>query len=74
MDIILPTKQPMWKNIWSNDGLPKVNTFCWTLAHGKILTGENLAKRGIKGPFHCTLCKKSEETSQHLFLECNFAK
>jgi hypothetical protein len=51
LQIVIPTKELMWKNIQNNDGLPKVNTFCWTLSHGKILIGDNLTKRGIKGPF-----------------------
>ena len=37
--------------------------------HGKILTGENLEKKGIEGPFICPL-----ETNLHLFFECNYAK
>jgi hypothetical protein len=33
-----PPLSKLWKEIWSNPSLPKVNTFCWLLAHGKILT------------------------------------
>jgi hypothetical protein len=62
-----------WKNIWSSDALPKINIFIWTLAHGKILTGENLMKRGFHGPFTCALCQRTQESSQHLFWECTFS-
>jgi hypothetical protein len=24
----LPAKSSMWRNIWNNDGLPKINIFC----------------------------------------------
>jgi hypothetical protein len=71
-DTQLPPKASHWKNIWNNDGLPKINTFCWTLLHRKILTGENLSKRGIHGPFRCALCKKESDTIQHIFLECSY--
>jgi hypothetical protein len=58
MQTVLPTKESMWKNIWSNDGLPKVNIFCWTLAHGKILTGENWLKEESKAPFVAPYVKR----------------
>lgn len=64
----------LWKFVWDNLGLPKVNFFTWPLAHRKILTGENLIKRGIVGPHRCPLCCQAEETIYHLFIECNFAK
>jgi hypothetical protein len=62
-----------WKNIWSQDALPKINIFIWSLAHGKILTGENLMKRGFHGPFICPLCQNSQDTIQHLFWDCPFS-
>lgn len=69
----LPPHSTCWKCIWSSDGLLKVNILCWTLAHGKILTGENLAKRGFLGPFRCSLYKKYSESINHLFLECSIS-
>ena len=42
--------------------------------HGKILTGENLEKKGIEGPFICPLCCENNETNLHLFFECNYAR
>jgi hypothetical protein len=67
-----PTSK-LWKEIWYGPSLPKVNALCWLLAHGKILTVENLLKRGIQGPSRCPLCLEASETITHLFLECNFA-
>eukprot|EP00253_Pinus_taeda_P008792 PITA_08792 len=62
-----------WKNVWDPLTLSKVNFFFWTLAHNKLLTGDNLAKRNIAGPHRCALCNSNLETAQHLFLECDFA-
>jgi hypothetical protein len=42
--------------------------------HGKVLTGENLLKRGFQGPFRCPLCEKNYESIQHLFWDCEFTK
>eukprot|EP00253_Pinus_taeda_P009881 PITA_09881 len=35
---------------WKSECIPKVKHFNWTLLKGKILTAENLRKRGIQGP------------------------
>jgi len=40
----LPPNYRVWNRIWDTNSLPKVNMFCWTLTHVKILTGENLQK------------------------------
>jgi len=63
----------MWKKIWSNNGMPKINIFCWIMAHGKILTIENLRKKGILGPWF-VLCNAEEETINHLFIDCKYAR
>jgi hypothetical protein len=43
------------------------------MAHGKLLTVDNLQKHGIVGPSRCVLCKGAIETIQHLFFECPFS-
>lgn len=63
----------LWNFVWDKMGLPKINFFSWLLAHRKVLTGENLAKRGILGPHRCPLCCSEEETIEHLFIECDYA-
>eukprot|EP00253_Pinus_taeda_P004292 PITA_04292 len=64
----------LWNSIWDPAALPKVNFFAWTLIHNKILTGDNLNKRSFAGPHWCALCRCNAETSQHLFIDCQFAK
>jgi hypothetical protein len=63
-----------WKDVWEPLAIPKVNFFFWTLVHNKILTGDNLEKRNIVGPHRCALCNNNAETTQHLFIDCNYAK
>ena len=50
-------KEGIWKNVWCSDGLPKIIKNCWLFTHQKILTAENLKKRGIEGPSRWILCK-----------------
>eukprot|EP00253_Pinus_taeda_P019066 PITA_19066 len=70
----VPLDPTQWKFIWSFPSLPKIDFFCWTLAHNSILTGDNLRKRGMEGPTRCPLCISEEETADHLLLLCPFAK
>jgi hypothetical protein len=35
---------------------------------------DNLEKRNIVGPPRCVLCNNNSETTQHLFMDCIFAK
>ena len=41
--------------------------------HQRVLTGENLEKRGIAGPFCCPLCTENSKNINHLFLKCPYA-
>jgi hypothetical protein len=61
------------KKTWIQDALPKINIFIWTLSHGKIITRENLMKRGFHDPFNCPLCQSNNDTIQHLLWDCSFS-
>lgn len=69
-----PSKCSMWNKIWRTNAIPKINFVCWLLSHKRILTTENLQKRGIVGPSRWPLCDKSEESISHLFLLCLFSR
>lgn len=64
----------VWNFLWTKAFIPKIDMFCWTLAHKSILSSENLRKRGMEGPFRCPLCKTEEETTDHLMLGCPYSK
>ena len=69
----VPMNPEIWNKIWNNSTLPKIEVFNWTLIHQRLLTGENLEKRGIEGPFCCPLYAVNSETISHLFLKCPYA-
>ena len=64
----------VWKYLWSNPFIPKIDFFCWTLSHKSVFSGENLKKRGMEGPTRCPLYKSEEETADHIFLGYQFSK
>lgn len=64
-----------WYNLlWHWHLPPKLKVFGWLVLKNRILTGKNLIKRGLFGPFVCAKCKSDEETVNHLFITCPFAQ
>ena len=49
---------------------PKVAFFAWEASWGKILTMEQLQRRGYSLANRCFLCLSEEETVNHLLLHC----
>lgn len=67
------TQAANWKlytAAWKTECIPKIKHFNWTLLKGKVLTAENLKKKGIQGPSICCFCHAEEESSQHIFQQC----
>ena len=50
----------------------KIKLFMWLVHHKKILTSDNIRKRGILGTSKCHLCEAQEETMEHLLNSCIF--
>ena len=63
-----------WKNIWKAKVPPRVAFFSWTAASGKILTLDNLCRRGIILATWCCMCKADGESIDHLLLHFPYAK
>lgn len=60
--------------IWKPKAEPKCRFFAWTLLHKKILTANNLLKRGWTDETDCGLCGNDLETPGHLCKDCPFTK
>jgi mannosylglycoprotein endo-beta-mannosidase len=61
------------KYIWKIKVPLKIRIFMWFLHRKVILTKDNLARRNWQGPKTCCFCDQ-DETIQHLFFQCPFAK
>ena len=60
--------------IWNLVIPPKIGIFTWEAAWGKVLTLDNLKRRGMAFANRCFLCEEDEETIDHLLIHCKSAK
>ena len=64
----------LWNKAWIKGLTPKINIFFWIFLQNKILTLDNLRKRGINVVNRCSLCKEGYEDRNHLFLSCTYSQ
>ena len=58
------------KIIWNSSMQPKVSFFAWEVTWGKVLTLDQVQKRGWTLANRCYLCQVHEESIDHLLLHC----
>ena len=63
-----------WRIIWSPDVPTKVGFFVWEASWGRVLTQDQLKRRGWILANRCSLCCAEEETINHILLHCSKAK
>ena len=69
----LPTDFPC-RSIWNPIVPPKLGFFAWEASWGKVLTLDQLKRRGIPLVNRCFLCEDDEETIDYLLIHCSRAK
>ena len=70
LELRTPSSFP-WKCIWKTCVQPKISFFTWEATWGKILTCDQLQKRGLSLASCCPLRLESEELVDHLLLHCS---
>ena len=69
------SRESVFSLLWQAKAMPKVLTTAWRILIDRIPSRVNLFRRGVPvTSTRCALCNLSEESSQHLFLECVFAQ
>ncbi|XP_028061851.1 uncharacterized protein LOC114265286 [Camellia sinensis] len=60
-----------WKSVWVSGMPSKVAFFVWTVSLGRILTIDNLIRRGHILVNWCCLCGQAAESVDHLLIHCS---
>ena len=67
-------EKPSWVKAWLSGLIPKINIFYWLALQNKILTQNNLIKRGHVMPNRFILYKNQLESGNHLFIHCSYSR
>ena len=60
--------------IWKRKIPLKVKIFCWLLLLGRLMTRSFRRRMFPEETAECPMCRREEETCQHLFFKCPFAQ
>jgi hypothetical protein len=61
--------QPVYiPSVWKINVPPRIQIFLWLLSHNKLMTKDNLLKRGIEKPKECMFCLEEETISHPFFI------
>ena len=63
-----------WQNLWKLKIPYKIYLFLWKLLHNGLLIRMELNRRQIIVSPKCVMCEQEDETLDHLFLKCPFAR
>jgi hypothetical protein len=74
-NVLTPVQSFAFKIVWKSAAPSKVRAMAWQLLLDRIPTKENLYRRRIIGAEEalCPMCAGAVESSNHLFLHCDFA-
>ncbi|XP_015075532.1 uncharacterized protein LOC107019626 [Solanum pennellii] len=68
-------QRPAWTCLMFNDAArPKAYFTIWILMNQKLATVDRLTQWGVVVDKICVLSKNAEESIEHLFLQCQFAR
>ena len=69
-----PGNPELKQMIWKLKTAPKIQHFCWRMLSGALTTGETLRYRHITSDAMCKRCCQEDETTIHLFFNCDYAR
>ncbi|KAF9625939.1 hypothetical protein IFM89_027807 [Coptis chinensis] len=67
-------KLHLFTKIWKLNLPQKIRFFMWQFTHQLLPTADLLCDRGFHVDTVCSLCLAAEESPQHIFLQCPFAR
>ena len=68
-----PALVPLYKAVWFKKRIPKHAFITWLLVWDRMKTRDKLIAWGINVPASCLLCGHMNESTTHLFFECDYS-
>lgn len=72
VQFLATTRSPMYKVIWKAWAPPRAKFFAWLAIQDRIWTNVRLARRGWPNNGPCALCRREQESIEHLFFQCRY--
>ena len=69
-----PASDFLYRLIWNPVVPPKIGVFAWEATWGKVLTLDQLKRRGMILVNRCFMCEEDEENIDHLLIHCKRAQ
>jgi len=63
-----------WKQLWKLKCLAKAKLLFWMILENKTPTWDILQRRCFQGPGICALCRKDNESLEHIFIHCCYTQ
>lgn len=63
-----------WEGLWNSKVYPRAKICVWKILNNILPTSPNLQRLGIDSNPLCVLCRKYQESSNHLFWDCKVSK
>ena len=75
MEEMHPSEPLFWtKSLWKSPGPKKAKLVLWLSLQNRLLTWDNIQKRGWIGPGRYSLCRNEAESVLHILFSCTYAK
>ena len=71
---LIPGNTLLKQKIWKTRIPSKLQHFLWKMTSQSLATSYNLKRRHIINDAQCKRCCQGEETEQHIFFDCTYAK
>ena len=71
---LLPEINFPFYSVWNYVIPSKISFFAWETSWGKVITLDQLKRRGRALANRCCLCEEDEETIDHLLIHCKIAR
>lgn len=65
-----PRIRTVTNRIWTLRVPPRFAVFAWLMCNDKVLTAQNMRRRGFHIVGICYICRMNDETTEHLFNSC----